>query len=203
MFPWPAPFRLEPWARRYLGHETSAVILHLRSCLPGRIRLEYILDWNLRQPFQHGMIQVTLPLLEQQDFARTPYRHPNENQQPLPKTPNEWPRLEIAQQPAQPETAGEYAQGDRECEASNPQTLSNVPLALRVRPAKVFVNCTGRVGRMRQSASIVWSSFGARVLLCRFEVFACRPMPSEPRPLQIRARTTKAAGPAPVRNASC
>jgi hypothetical protein len=117
--------------------------------LPGRIGLEHKLDWDTREPLQHGMIQVTLPVLEQQDFDRTPHCHPTENQQTLPEALNECPLLEVAEQTAQPETAGEYDRGNRECKASNPQTASKVPLALRVRPAKVFVNGIGRVGRVR------------------------------------------------------
>ena len=116
--------------------------------MPARIGLEHKLDWDTRQPLQHGMIQVTLPVLEQQDFDRTPHRNPTENQQALLEALNECP-LDVAQQAAQPETPGEYAQGGDECEASNPHAASKVSLTLLVRSAKVYVNGIGRVGRVR------------------------------------------------------
>lgn len=108
--------------------------------------MEEKVDRDTRQPLQHGMIQVTLPVLPEQDFHRTPHDHPTENQETLTQPLNECRRLDGAQQTAQPEAAGEYAQSERECEASNSQAAAKVPLALRMRATKVLVNCIGRVG---------------------------------------------------------
>ena len=95
------------------------------------------------------MTQVTLQVLEQQDLDGTPHRHPTEYQQALLDALHECASLDIAQQTSQPDTAGEDAQGNPECDASNPQTASKSPPALLVRAAKVFVNRVAHVGRMR------------------------------------------------------
>ena len=65
------------------------------------------------------MIEVTLPVLEQQDLDRTPHRDPAEYEQTLTEALSECLPLDAAQQTAEPEAAGEYAQGNRECDAAN------------------------------------------------------------------------------------
>lgn len=116
--------------------------------MPVRIGLEYKLDRDTREALQRGMIQMTVPVLEQQDIDWTPHQHPTENQQTLFEAFREHSPLDVAQQAAQPDIAGEHDQGNRECEACNPQAAPKVPLALRVRPPKVFVNGIGRLDRV-------------------------------------------------------
>ena len=70
----------------------------------------------------------------------------------LPDALHECASLDTAQQTAQPETAGEDAQGNPECDASNPLTASKSPLASLERAAKVFMN------RVARCAPASWSA---------------------------------------------